>query len=535
FAVIGSAGVRLFRRAAARRFEEATEHAGLTGITAGGGCWVDFEHDGDLDLALVGADGLRLWQNNGNGTFREVTEDVGLTGTGPAADVAAADVDGNTAVDLVVARGGRPTVVWLNLRAGTFARMAEPPGPWPAAERVLLNDLNNDGRTDAVLLRADGADIRFSGSANRLTLSCEGAALRDAVLLDYDNDGRLDVLVAVRSKTAAETDGLRLFRNEGGAFPEVSTDVGLAEISVAGVHRLIPLDADADGDSDLLVLTETGLRVFRNEGGNRRRQLKVRLATIKTNPSGYGTHLEVRAGSFWLTRTVSDRAVEIGVGEREQLDALQVVWTNGVVDNLVKPRVTSEPITFVEKNVAAGSCPFLYAWDGARFRFVTDILGNAPIGLPLRRGVMLPADADEIVTIGPAEVFPPKDGAYTVVVTDEFREVLYLDQAKLIAVDHPPDVEVHPTDKLMPAPFPPSEVVALRNPRLLQRCTSSDGMERTQRLRYLDGRFADAGDPLPPPYRGMCRPLTLTLDFGPLDPNAPLMLAMTGWLQYGDG
>ncbi|MCH8253217.1 MAG: hypothetical protein IID36_12265, partial [Planctomycetes bacterium] len=118
--------------------------------------------------------------------------------------------------------------------------------------------------------------------------------------------------------------------------------------------------------------------------------------------------------------------------------------------------------------------------------------------------------------------------------TDEFREVLYLDYVKLVAVDHPPEIEVHPTDKLMPSPFPPSEVWGLARPARLRSVVGDDGMDRTEAVRAIDGLFAPPGEPLPSPYRGMCHPLTLTMDFGPLDPQAPLVLALTGWLQYGD-
>jgi hypothetical protein len=187
----------------------------------------------------------------------------------------------------------------------------------------------------------------------------------------------------------------------------------------------------------------------------------------------------------------------------------------------------------VEKDVETGSCPLLYASDGGRLRFVTDLLGNSPVGLPLRRGVKLPADPDEIVAIGPAGAFAPAGGAYTVLVTEEFREVLYLDHAKLIAVDHPAAVEVHPTDKIMPPPFPPSELWALGARRPLAASESSDGADRTRALAEIDGVFAPPGLALPPPYCGMTEPLALALDFGPLDPAGPLVLALTGWLQYG--
>jgi hypothetical protein len=260
--------------------------------------------------------------------------------------------------------------------------------------------------------------------------------------------------------------------------------------------------------------------------------------------------------------------IEIGLGQCQQLDSVQTVWSNGIVDNQIDVDVKPSPLTIPEKHVAAGSCPYLYAWDGKRFRFVTDLLGNSPLGLSMRRGAVLPADPDEIVFVGTEKDFKPRRGFYEVEVTEELREVLYLDEAHLIAVDHPPDVEVHSTDKLCPPPFAPSELRALRSPRLPVSVVGDDGIDRTEAVRAIDGEFAPPGPPLPPPLRGQCQPLTLTMDFGPLDERsagvparggdggssardeshsrggfgaaaggdarARLVLALTGWLQYGD-
>jgi hypothetical protein len=61
-----------------------------------------------------------------------------------------------------------------------------------------------------------------------------------------------------------------------------------------------------------------------------------------------------------------------------------------------------------------------------------------------------------------------------------------------------------------------------------------DGIDRTEAVRAIDGVFAPPGPLLPPPLRGQCQPLTLTMDFGPLDVARPIVLALTGWIQYGD-
>lgn len=83
-------------------------------------------------------------------------------------------------------------------------------------------------------------------------------------------------------------------------------------------------------------------------------------------------------------------------------------------------------------------------------------------------------------------------------------------------------------------PFPPSELWTLRSPKLPVRAVGDDGIDRTEALRSIGGVCAPPGPPLPPPLRGVCQTLALTLDFGSLDASRPLVLALTGWIQYGD-
>jgi len=514
-------------------FEDVTAAAGLAALSGRRALWVDFETDGDLDLAVASGDGLALWQNNGDATFREVSAEVGLGGIdGEVGDLAAGDLSGNGVPDLVLAGAGASRV-YDNQRTGHFAARPQPPGPWPGARRVLVDDLDNDGHPDAVLVDTEGALLipGEGGNRERLIPSPDFVPTA-AALLDADNDGWPDLALAGRSGEAGR---IALWHNRGasGWAPwDGATD--LAELALPPISDLLAVDLDADGDTDLVAVTDGGLRWLPNEGGNASGQLKVRLLGTKTNPDGFGTRVEVRQGSAWRSRLATAVPVEIGLGKAGDVDALRVVWSNGIVDNEIGLPAGTGVITIVEKNVAAGSCPFLYAWDGTGFRFVTDLLGGSPLGLSVARGVPLPADPDEYVEIGGPEGFVARDGFYGLVVTEEMREVLYLDTARLVAVDHPPEVEVHPTDKLGPEPFPPSELWALGRPRPPRQVLASDGVKRTEAVRAIDGIFAPPGPPLPPPLRGATEPLELTLDFGELDRRRPLVLALTGWLQYGD-
>ena len=344
---------------------------------------------------------------------------------------------------------------------------------------------------------------------------------------------RIDATQRPREKSAI---GVLVWRNTGrGTWTDATGRLRLAAIETAPLRDVVVGDLDGDGDSDLLVVAGDGrMHVLDNDGGHVNGQLKIRLRTIKTNPNGIGAHVEVRSGTFFVTRSVGRIPIEIGLGGRGRIDAVQTIWTNGIIENTIDVAAQAAPMTVAERNIAAGSCPFLYAWDGRDYRFVTDLLGNAPVGLSLRRDVMLPADPDELVSIGGRDRLVPTGGAYRVMITDEFRELLYLDSVRLVAVDHAPDVEVHPTDKLMPPPFPTSELRAVRRSHTLLSAVGDDGVDRTQAARERDGVFTAPGPPLPPPLRGMCRPLSITLDFGTIEAARPLVLALTGWLQYGD-
>jgi len=121
-------------------------------------------------------------------------------------------------------------------------------------------------------------------------------------------------------------------------------------------------------------------------------------------------------------------------------------------------------------------------------------------------------------------------------VTEELREVLYLDAASLVVVDHPHGTLVYPTSKLRAGkPFPPHELWTLRPAASLREATRSDGLDVTDDLARIDGRMISPVRLRQAQLRGLAEPFSVTMDFGPLPVDRPLVLVLTGWLRFGGG
>jgi tetratricopeptide (TPR) repeat protein len=540
FAIVGEKGLRLIERTGASTFADVTSKAGMTGPGGSDACWVDYDADGDLDLLVAGASSLQLWQNGGDGHFTEVGAERGLHTEGaPVLALAVADLDRRRGTDIVAARSPSPTLRYENTGTGSFAASAKLSGSWGPAHGVLVDDLDNDGAHDVVLLSDGAIEVRFGKSFGTCTLECTGWSPDTATLIDFDNDGWLDLCA-----TGPESGGarLRFWRNLGGGhFSEVTHALGsgLAAPST-GTARLVQLlaaDLDGDGDSDLLAINDQGgIERWENDGGNRAPQLKVRLETLaEQNHGGLGASVEIRAGKRLRHRLVAQELpIEIGAGALGEIDSVQVVWPDGTVDNRLAVKASATPL-LVRRDRAppTGSCPYLYAWDGYAFRFITDFLGSGAVGLALDRQTVWPSDPDELVAIGGAGALQPRNGVYSLIVGSELREADYFDALSLVAVDHAPDTEVHPTDSFMAPPVTPSSLRAGTIAVPLKAATDGDGRDVTALLRDIDGHYTTAGDVLPPPLHGVCRPVSYTLDFGPLAEDRPLLLALTGHLQFG--
>lgn len=553
--VLGTNSSHVLKLGAEGRIMDRTLLTGLNQLKAVDGELADLDFTSKLSLvvALPGDQGIRFHRNLGNVMFRDDTAAIGLpTNAFAATQVTVADWNKNDLPDVITVSDGA-TRVFANQRGGQMTE-TNVPSLTAAASRVVIQDLNNDFRPDAAKLGGQQLTVSYGGLTNVVTLEL-GGEFQDLAALDYDNDGWLDLL-------AHGPAGVRVWRNLGArGFVETTSALGL---TASRVKQVFAADLDNDCDTDLIFVLDGGaLNFFRNDGGNQNHMVKLKAVGNRSNHSGIGTRFELTAGNWRGMRTVRQTPLEIGIGKHEQIDSAFVQWTQlrMNVEAIQAGECRVAFITEIEQKQMT-SCPYLYAWDGTTFRFVSDFLAAAPIGLPVAPGRIIAADPEELLWIGNETMFPAKDGKFVVQLTEELSEVLYLDEVKLVAVDHPVGTEVFSTSKMLPSPpWLPHEIMTLHNrvplvkaisntrqplglserrsparPEAGARAGSEIGapteVDVTERLQHIDNVRVSPeiyGDHL----RGWAKTQEITLDFGLLDHTKPLVLALNGWLRFG--
>jgi hypothetical protein len=567
--VLREGGLSLYHNGGEGRFAEASQAGLPTGIPlAVAAAFVDADHDGDLDIFLAGLADLGtgppagkapfpegfakarrfLLRNDGEGHFSDVTDEAGLDGgaEGHSVAVVPTDFDNRRDVDLMsVDYGGRPRL-FRNLRDGTFRELASEVGLTTVGgyRCVAAADVNKDGYTDFFFGLAGRADLlalsdgrgRFQERPGPLGSSGSTRAL----FVDFDDDGLLDLLTL-------SAQGARLLRNLGDRFVDQTAEAlpGMEAADLAGA-TLAAADLDQDGDTDLVLRLCSGeLRLWENQGGNHNPSLRIRLAGHVSNRSGIGVKVETRAASlrqrlevYSTTPPVAPGDIVLGLGRRQRADAVRVLWPAGVLQTeLVSAEAsgggaqitgtTAMAMSIKELDRKPSSCPYLYAWDGERFSFVTDFMGAGEMGYWHGPGSYDLPDPDEYVRLTDRQL-QERDGRLELRVTNELEEGLFVDRLALLVVTHPDDVEVHPNEGMVAEP-PPFRLLAAREVRPPVSAHTGAGTDVLDRLVRMDRRFAEDFELFR--IRGYAEPHTLTLDLGPVG-DRPTVLLMTGWTDY---
>jgi hypothetical protein len=247
--------------------------AALPGASSSSAAWGDYDNDGKLDVLLTGYAGLdsnnfpklisQVWRNLGNGAFSNANVTLPGVDTG---SVAWADFDNDGRLDILLtgySSSGAISQVWRNLGNGNFSNInAGLPGVFYSS--VAWGDFDNDGRPDILLTGTTNGFVTGNlsqvwrnlgnGAFSNLNAKLPGVSQGAVALGDYDNDGRLDILLTGYSSNGPIS---QIWRNLGnGAFTNINAGLpGVYQSSVAWG------DFDNDGHLDILL---TGIDINTN-------------------------------------------------------------------------------------------------------------------------------------------------------------------------------------------------------------------------------------------------------------------------------
>jgi hypothetical protein len=221
----------------------------------------DLDGDGDKDLAVADwlVDSLVTLRNEGNGAFRW---DSVFSILKPY-DVGGADLDGDRAVDLVVASDGTPSVL-RNSGSARFPAARVFPATYRCGASVAA-DLDGDGPVDIAAVNQPDDKVTFFRNDGEGALEERGSldvgeGPRAVASGDLDGDGRLDLAVA----NLGSEDISILFSLGGGSFGAAKS---LAFVSDLSPVSLVATDLNGDGRPDLAVTGGKSLGVILSRGG----------------------------------------------------------------------------------------------------------------------------------------------------------------------------------------------------------------------------------------------------------------------------
>lgn len=575
--VAGLGGLTLYKNNGNGAFTDGTQKAGLKGnpceidtdVKA-----VDLDNDGFLDfVATVYGDACKLpagpktlapphipaditshvYRNNGDGTFTDITASAGLSSViGNFRQVLFGDFANDGYMDLLFLRDDGPPMLFMNQGGDKFVDQTAQAGPALAkscADGGAVSDFNHDGEFDLALWGPCGyevllnrGDAHFEAVPGLPSIKLEGGAFsRRGAVADLSGDGFDDLLLK-------DNDGnWHALLNHRGRFEETPLDFhprwghryageALGRGGVLGQGEILNLPAETTFmpawlvhpvDLNLLTLAGGQLQVFQRQGPARH-WIQVKLLGYKSNKQGIGDIIELKSGNFYDKVLATHGSTRIFTGNLPKLDVVRVTWPNQVVQNTVDA-ATDAAISVKESERLASSCPFLYVWNGKRFVFFTDILGDAPIGELAPDGTYLKPNPQDLIRLGGG--IKEKNGQYVFQLTDEMREVDYFDRLRLLAVDHPANEDVYSNETYSPAPVEPA-LYLVRKKRFPVSAVDDHGRNILPLIRYADGRY-------PTDFRrnrilGLAAPHSITLDLGKFPQASRVALWLQGWVFWTD-
>jgi tetratricopeptide (TPR) repeat protein len=541
-----SKGIILYKNNGDGTFARIKDDKGLNNTTDGNRLLAaDFDQDGDLDLFVTCKGQNKFFRNNDDGSFTEQANMMGLSGNPSGTgnmDFGDWDTDGDLDIAALATDGSLQ--LFSNDRHSKFENStaaAQLQNPAYKAEAVAFGDYNNDGMPDIFvaggtngncsLLRNTGNGFMVDPVSLQLSNALKGIAVHDAAFIDFDNDGREDIFVAGESADSS-VKGLQLFHNDSTrGFSNVS---GLLPATLTQGQRIATADFNLDGDDDIFLSGPSGISLIRNDGGNLNHYMQVQLTGLsygngKNNRLGIGAQVELKAGNLYQMKTVTRALMNFGIGQRDSLDAIRIIWPNGT------PQLISDPSRrerLIEEEKLKGSCPFLFTWNGKRFEFVKDMMWRSALGMPLAihgrdTAFAFSGPSKEYLLI-PGENLQPQNGKYTIKITEELWEAVFFDKAALAAVDHPDTVDVYADERFVAPPYPGKKLYEVADRHYPVAATDEKGNNLLAKISTYDFRYV-ANFPLGK-FQGLAKEHQLILDLGEKAKADKLFLFLRGWI-----
>jgi len=371
--------VSLFTNNGNGTFSDITEMAAETAVTKANtfsGSFGDYDLDNDLDLFMThwGSDSTNssqhLWRNNGDSTFTDVSTPSGISATYEGkVDFTFtpnfADINNDGHPDILVSGDFGTSQVFLNQQNGTFVNTTDTNVITDEnGMGVAVGDYDNDGDLDwfvsSIYDPNMDAEANWGITGNRLYRNNGDGSFDDVTVqagvqhgfwgwgscfADFDNDGNLDLVhvngfgfVADGPSFEFFEDPTRLFMSNGnGTFTESADKLGLKDTGQG--RGLVCFDYDRDGDVDLFIFSNNQPgKLFRNDGGNSKNFLNVRLNGLSPNTEGIGARVtvttnssvqirELNAGSNFVSQNPAEE--HFGLADAEMIDEVHVRWLDG--------------------------------------------------------------------------------------------------------------------------------------------------------------------------------------------------------------
>ena len=343
--------------------------------------WFDYDNDGDLDVYVANylkyddgkfrayypaagypgplsydAEPDALYRNNGDGTFTDVSKEAGLyREDGRAMSATVADLNGDGYLDIYVANDATENYYFENTGKGTFVEKGlnlglafGEHGQGVSSMGPFAGDIDRNGRLDiyipdmgySSLLMNQGDFFEDWTTHSKVAVVCGQYTGWGGLLLDFDNDGYLDLFVSNGNPHHEYSEEDVLLHNQGdGIFTDVSDRSGdYFRIKKVGRGSTFA-DFDNDGDVDVLVvnLNDTP-NLLRNDGGNRNNWLTVIPRLPDPPRDAIGTRVTVAVGGLKMIDDVNpvrgylsqgDPRLHFGLGKADRADYVEIRWPGG--------------------------------------------------------------------------------------------------------------------------------------------------------------------------------------------------------------